>query len=364
MKIMGRFAGALVMGLLASCGGEADPPEQPQEAVVAPPDPVEESAEETAEPGAQEVEATEEEATPEAAQAGTDPLGFIGSELSQDAIVERLRRGGIRRIRPIRASQSLVFRVRLEGGMNAAYKPRTNQVRWGHRAEVAAYRIARALGMDNVPPAAIRHMRQAAMERQVDADFTERWEDFERLVRWGRRGSVPGAMIFWIRDLNDIELDHTRRLNEWRGWLAHDGVIPEGSERLAADLATMVAYDFLIGNWDRFSGGNIDANADGTRLYIRDHNVAFAHPIPSRLLRRVSGHLERTQRLSRAWVRALRALDEQVLRRALRVDDESESEFLLSEAQMTDVLDRRSAILAYVASLVDEYSEEAVLYFP
>ena len=362
---MARFLGLVFIGLLAACdGGDVGTPEPQDPGATSSP-----AGSEPEEQPSEEVESESplegsEEPTPEAQEESAVSLGFIGSELSQDAIVERLRRGGIRRIRPIRASQSLVFRVRLEGGMNSAYKPRTNQVRWGHRAEVAAYRIARALGMDNVPPAAIRHMRQAAMERQVDADFSERWEDFERLVRWGRRGSVPGAMIFWIRDLNDIELDHTRRLNEWRGWLTHDGVIPEGSERLAADLATMVAYDFLIGNWDRFSGGNIDANADGTRLYIRDHNVAFAHPMPARLLRRVSGHLERTQRLSRSWVAALRALDDEALRRAVQLDDESESEFLLSEAQMADVLDRRTAILAYVASLVDEHGEASVLYFP
>jgi hypothetical protein len=218
--------------------------------------------------------------------------------------------------------------------------------------------------MDNVPPAVLRHFRRAGMERQVDADFTDRWNDFADMIRWSGRVSVPGAMILWISDLNDMGLDHSNQMSEWRGWLRHDGEVPEERGALAADLATMVAFDFLIGNWDRFSGGNVDGNAEGTRLYIRDHNVAFAHPIPERLLRRIGIHLRRTERFSRSWVNALESLDEAKLREALRVGSGADESLLLSEAQIRDVLDRRAALLSYIGALVDSHGETAAMFFP
>ncbi len=180
----------------------------------------------------------------------------------------------------------------------------------------------------------------------------------------GRSASTAGAMIFWVADLNDMELDHSREMDMWRGWLQHDGVVPEDRLALAADLATMVSFDFLIGNWDRFSGGNVDGNAGGTRLYVRDHNVAFAHPLPERLLRRIGVHLRRTQRFSRAWVGALRGLDEARLRDALRLGTGEDARYLLSDAQIRDVLERRDGLLSYIAALIDTHGTDAVMFFP
>jgi hypothetical protein len=308
------------------------------------------------------VDSEDDEAEPASPEPA--PLGFVGSELTQQEIVEQLTDGDVRRIRPIRASQSIVFRIRMRGSVDAAYKPRTQQLRWGYRAEVAAYRVALALGMDNVPPAAVRYYRRSVMERQVDSDFADRWSDFSDMMRWEPGGSVPGAMIYWIPELQDTELDRRSRMEEWSGWLRHDGEVPEGKETLARDLATMVAFDFLIANWDRFSGGNVDGNAEQTRLYVRDHNVAFAHPLPERLQRRMSAHLRRTERFSRVWIEALRAMDEPAWRAAMRESDDEESPTLLGENQLQDLQGRQRALLSYVGALVDSHGEAATLYFP
>src|SRR6478735_5009080 len=51
---------------------------------------------------------------------------------------------------------SVVFKVKLEGGLDAAFKPRSRRGNGRYRGEVAAYRLARALDLDNVPRAMVR----------------------------------------------------------------------------------------------------------------------------------------------------------------------------------------------------------------
>ncbi|MEO8878706.1 MAG: hypothetical protein ABI461_24160, partial [Polyangiaceae bacterium] len=46
---------------------------------------------------------------------------------------------------------SVVFKLGLAGGLDAAYKPRSHVGGERFRGEIAAYRIARAWGLDNVP---------------------------------------------------------------------------------------------------------------------------------------------------------------------------------------------------------------------
>ena len=348
-------------GVLLGLGACSQAPEQ---APVPLPAVDEDTTTESSQDDEVSAETTEPEVVELPAQEPAPPLVMMGSTLTLEQIEEELRTGQVRRIRPIRASQSIVFRIRMRGEVDAAYKPRTQQLRWGYRAEVAAYRVARALGMDNVPPAVIRYYRRSVMERQVDTDFADRWSDFADMMRWESGGSVPGAMIYWVPDLHDTELDRRSRMEEWSSWLTHDGEIPEGKETLAADLATMVAFDFLVANWDRFSGGNVDGNEEQTRLYVRDHNIAFAHPLPERLQRRLGTHLRRTERFSRTWVTALRSMDIEAWTGLMRESEADDAPSVLSENQILDLQGRQRAILSYVNALIDRHGEAATLCFP
>ena len=52
----------------------------------------------------------------------------------------------------------MTLRIDLPGSISAAFKPRTDSHPSGWQAEVAAYRVARGLGMHNVPPAIVRRI--------------------------------------------------------------------------------------------------------------------------------------------------------------------------------------------------------------
>lgn len=300
-----------------------------------------------------------------ALQASAQPAArpFVGGGRSQDEILERIRNAAPLRFGQVGTS-SVTLRMDFGDGVSAAYKPRTRTHRRGYLAEVAAYRVARALGMDNVPPAVGRSMNRLVMQNRFTSEAPEAWESIREQVMWDAPGVVRGAAIYWIPEMRPSELHVVAGLDAAASWLSIGGELPADRADMSRDLSTMLAFDYLIGNWDRFSGGNVTTDAAGRRLFVRDHNLAFHAPLRGALYERVRGHVERTERFSRSFVRALSALDRSRLEAALEEDPEFEASSLLSPRQMEDLLCRRRALLSYIGALVALHGAERVFAWP
>jgi len=292
------------------------------------------------------------------------PARFISLDVDDDAWIARMRTAQSTRFKPVGTS-SLVFKATFTGGVDAAFRPRTRAHSRGWTSEVAAYRIARALDMDQVPPAVSRAFSRPELESHLHADFSEDWPALDAQMM-GRGEIVWGALVYWVPGLRDLELDTPRGMATWSRWLAHDaGVVSADEASLAGDLATMLCFDYLIANVDRWSGGNVRADRSGRRVVIRDHNLAFLSPLPRAQHERVLGHVRRVERFSRSFVFALRALDESRLRASLAADPAvAAGTTLLDDAQIRALFDRREALLSRVAAHLDAYGEVAVLAFP
>lgn len=292
------------------------------------------------------------------------PAHFISLDVDDDAWIARMRTAQSTRFKPVGTS-SLVFKATFTGGAEAAFRPRTRTHSRGWTSEVAAYRLARALGMDQVPPAVSRAFSRSELESHLHADFSEDWPALDEQMM-GRGDIVWGTLVYWVPGLRDLELDTPRGMASWSRWLAHDaGVVSADEASLAGDLATMLCFDYLIANVDRWSGGNVRADRTGRRVVIRDHNLAFLSPLPRAQHERVIGHVRRVERFSRSFVLALRSLDESRLRASLAVDPAvAAGTTLLDDAQIRALFDRREALLSRVAAHLDAYGEVAVLAFP
>lgn len=295
--------------------------------------------------------------------ASAQPLPFLGGDIDQDTILERMRRGYPREMRQVGTS-SVTLRIELGPRMRVAFKPRTDSHPRGFRAEIAAYRVARLLAMDNVPPVVGLRLPRALMERNFTSEHEEDWEALREEIRWDAPGVVRGSAIYWIPRMRASELATEAGVDAVASWLTIDGDLPEESSGLARDLSTMFAYDYLIGNWDRLSGGNVSTTDAGDRLFVRDHNIAFSAPVVGPRYERMRRNLERVQRFSRAFVERVAALDEESLRESMQQDRESEERPILSPAQIDWVLRRRGALLSYVAALVALHGHERVLIWP
>jgi hypothetical protein len=252
----------------------------------------------------------------------------------------------------------------MKGPTEAAFKARTKQRPRGPGAEVAAYRLARLLGLTNVPPAVSRSLPLGRLRGMLHPDDAGRWpEILERLQVRG--GMVEGAAIHWVPGLTHLGVDLPGGVQRWKAWLQSDGVIAPEERSLAVSVSAMVVFDYLVGNAARFSGENIRGEVDGRRLFLTGHAQAFSAPTMTLVEHRtVLGHLFRTERFSRSLVQHLAGIDEAWFRRELAADPHHARHPLLFESQVRAFMVRHRTVVSYVSSLIAEHGEDRVLVFP
>lgn len=300
---------------------------------------------------------------PSVAQAGDESLPMLGAELDQAQILGVLQAAAVSNLQSV-GHTSVVLRAKLHAPIDAAFKPQTFERPRGYAAEVAAYRLARLVALDNVPPGTVRRFQRDQFKAQLRGDDSPVGSRLVEGMRFDPQGWVQGAMVYWIPTMQTLPLEKKPLWDQWHAWLRQGESIPQEQRSLAGDLATMIAWDYWIANWDRFSGGNVLWLPSAGRLFLRDHDLAFAHPLPARLHDRLRGHLESVQRFSRRFVRQLIRLQRVELTAALRADGAIGRDALLTAAQVDDLWDRRAALLSYVGALVDSFGVEQVLCFP
>jgi hypothetical protein len=292
----------------------------------------------------------------------TAPESFAGTHVSQAEILRGLSRAELKTFRPV-GTTSTVFRSALDAPFRAAFKLATQRKPYGAIAEVAAYRLARCLGLSNVPPAVLRKLDVRLLRRGLDAAFSDSWPTIsERLLT--QYGFVEGAAIYWIEGMRDLDIGAGEaRERQLRGLLQEEA-LPDASQPLAAQLSSLLAFDYLIANWDRWSGGNVKGDASGQILYMRDNDVGFAADVSEVQQRRLLVRLLAVERFSRSFVTRLRALTPSAYERELAQDAGFAGGHRLSARSLAGLFDRRASLLSHVQALIEEHGEARVLAFP
>lgn len=259
---------------------------------------------------------------------------------------------------------SVVFKLKLEGGGKAAWKPRSRRGASRYKGEIAAYRLAVALGLPNVPPAFPRAFPLARLQAIAPPGTPARTLLDEEAVPEG--GALPGALIPWLPRFEEFPLERPEWQRRFRPWLAKGGAPPEGADlALAAQISDLLVFDALISNWDRWSGGNVAVHrgADGalTLLFV-DNDGAFLPAPPKAELAQAEALLEATWRFSRSLVDHLEALDEGKLTTIL--GDEGPGVPLLAPDVVKRLDERRARIVGSIRGKARTDGAERVLVFP
>jgi hypothetical protein len=160
-----------------------------------------------------------------------------------------------------------------------------------------------------------------------------------------------------------VGADKQRGLKRVEEWLRSGGTLPAQKRSLAASLSTMLAFDYLIGNFDRWSGDNVMGNSEGTLVYMRDHDQAFQVGIGEALHRHMLHDLLLAERFSRRFQASVQRFERGCLMQELKRDPEGRAGRLLSEHQIADLLDRRQTLLSHIDSLITLHGEAEVLAF-
>jgi hypothetical protein len=256
---------------------------------------------------------------------------------------------------PIRSVKSIghtsvVFKIELESNEKMAWKPSSKRGKERWRGEIAAAKLGRALRIPNVPPACMRTFTMKELAPLLPKGALDE-------VIANEDGSINGAEIPWIEGLQFLPIEKEPLRTDWKHWLG-DGGIPPEKGNLAAQLSTLVVFDAISGNWDRYSGANIGLDATGRWVLFIDNDAAFMEGAPPKELAANLARLEATQHFSRSLVGSLRTID--VARAFGRLPGGAP---LLPEAIVKTVRERIANILKVIDAKIAAGSDGDVLSF-
>lgn len=333
-------------------------------AIVAAPTPDAAAAVEA--PDAVAMIADDASAAPDGAAAGeiagaTGATSFLG--VDERVILRRLCNGEVTRMQRNTGGSTLSFRVWFADGGRGLFKPQQSNSVANFRAEIAAYRMSRYLGMHRAPPACGRTMPRAMLQRTADSTGDVAFS--ERVMReiLGRGELVPGAMIYWVPG----GLENVPGSERYPDLLDTSKPLPEGDRALASDLSALILTDFINDNIDRWSGGNIlrqrsSPQNPAPQMLFMDNGAAFtigrdnlgARPADQ------AQRLARVTRVSRSLVARLRAMNAESLGREMRLDPLGSP---VGDNGLAAILTRRDRVIAHVDALISARGEASVYAF-
>ncbi|MEZ4406484.1 MAG: hypothetical protein R3A52_08420 [Polyangiales bacterium] len=281
--------------------------------------------------------------------AQANSLGRRYGALDEADIIAALRSAPIRGAREV-GNTSINLHCDLEGDIDGAYKPSERRHAEHWRAEIGAFRVSQILGIERVPPAVFRRVPQGDVPAAIQPRV------------YFNHGVSRGAMIYWVPVLHRAGIFSGQALEQWTNLLVVGVDLPDRERLRAEEISTLIAFDYIIGNWDRWHGTNTLTDGQGHLVY-RDNNGGFLEPLPRGRHEIILSFLQRVQRFSRAFVERARAFTLADLRRAIAQDGDG-AEPLLSEAQLRSVIRRRNTLIQYVDALVNIHGEDEVLFFP
>jgi hypothetical protein len=285
-----------------------------------------------------------------------EPTGtFLG--MRDELLLEVLRSAEIKKVKLNKGGSSISLRLDFVDGTRAAFKPEQINPQSVPRKEVAAYRINRLLGFNAVPPATMRTFHRDELIGKLPPEQRHMEERINAETVFDAEGFTRGEISYWIPVIVDSHLDTLENVLAWWRWLTVGEELPPDKVELMAQLSSLLLFDLLTNNSDRFSGGNLMTSADGRVLFWMDNTFGFQIEPEGHL--RCRTYLFRAQKFSRRMVEALRRLNLPALRQALAPEPG-----VLTEAEMQSVIARRDVGLRYVDGLIQQFGAERVLVFP
>ncbi len=330
-------------------------------------------------------------------RSATTRAGTLFDPAHDAAELERLAHEEIVGVERGRGGRSVAFRITFADGSRGYFKPEQTFSGTHWYAEIAAFHLDRLLGTNRVAPSTGRVVPWASLAPALEGD------DHADEVVVADDGAVRGVMIAWIEERllpidPPAQWDRDLRLGAWEGpypFVAPgplrraiaeqaqrepldggdggtvdagledaplDGEVAEvegwDRESRAAELSSLIVFDFLTHNADRWGGGftNVRIRGEAGPLIYLDNAAGFSRRRAR--LSTLDTRLEFVQRFERALVRRVRRLDVGELRERLASDPLAP---VLDDEQLEHLEQRRVAVIAHVDALVTEHGEERVL---
>ncbi len=294
-------------------------------------------------------------------------------------------------IDPLGGGSTLTFKMKLNGQNIGAFKPLQTRRQSNYRSEIAAWRLCELLECDfSVPwnrPIRIEHaLFNKLFSRSNSKKASTYRKELVDLIWTKEDGKtyVYGTLKDWVPDFTRFPIELT---SFWKPWLAQDDYIADlgtlekvllplkrnkntqnlhteileqssnlTAAQLAAQVSEVLVFDYLIGNWDRFSGvpdwWGVNCQYKDGRIVSIDNGASF----PSYSNDKVKERFLMTERYSAHFIESLRNLDkEQTLNMLFPNPSKHETE------SFEQFWKQRASVLTRVENLSERYGTEKVL---
>jgi len=298
------------------------------------------------------------------ASATSPPITVFGAP--DPELLSPIATSPVTRIKLNRGGSSLSLRIDFASGARAAFKPQQIHPQSDPRREIAAYRIDRLLGIGHVPPA--KSAAFAIDDLVAAADPEARAWVATRIANEAiaKQDKLCGEVSWWIPEIKLVRLgghgiDEPEGQALWSGYLQAGAELPDEFRPMLTQIATVILFDIVIDNSDRWSGNNTQGSVDHSILYFMDNTLAFSQF--------TIGHannlskLYRIQVFPRALVGKLRDLTIDAITAAVGGEDDLLGP-LLTAGEIRAIISRRDHLIGYIDRLISEFGEDAVLALP
>ncbi|MBO4350040.1 MAG: hypothetical protein J6A01_03715 [Proteobacteria bacterium] len=294
-------------------------------------------------------------------------------------------------ISPLGGGSTLTFKCDLKGETVAAFKPLQARKQSNYRSEIAAWRLCELIECDF----AIPWNRPVRIERNLFNQLYNRSKSKKKDsyrkelidITWTKDGDgsfVYGTLKDWVPNFTRFPIEYK---TFWQPWLSQNNYIAEykplkealsvlnknphtakllsslldqspsvTTKQLAAQVSEVLVFDFLVGNWDRFSGvpdwWGVNCQYKDNRIVSIDNGAAF----PTYSNDKVYERFMMAERFSAHFINALRDLDkEQTFKILFPSPSKHETE------SFEQFWRQRSQVLNRVDTLSEKYGVERVL---
>ncbi len=296
-------------------------------------------------------------------------------------------------IAPLGGGSTLSFKFRKDGTNVGAFKPHQTRLQSNYRSEIAAWRLCELLDCSFEIP----HSRAVKIEKPVfyalyNRSKSAKKESYRAELKdiiWQaseEKTAVFGVLKDWVAKFTRFPIEQT---SMWKPWLSQTDFsetypplnealkplrAPEHTKKLYNDILAMsrdldtkglasqisevLTFDYLTGNWDRFSGvkswWGVNCQFANGKIVSIDNGASF----PAYGNEKVLERFMMTERFSARFIARLRMLDKDETMNLL-FPEASEREKQSFEQFWT----QRAAVLKRIDTLSEEYGVERVLSF-
>ncbi len=307
--------------------------------------------------------------------------------------VETISGAQLDEISPLGGGTTLTFKFIKNGEKLGAFKPHQKRRNSNYRSEIAAWRLCELLQCDfRIPRNQMVRVEKNEFNRLYNLSKSPKREyyrkGFDDLI-WTpikSRSYVYGTLKDWVPDFTSFPIEFAVMWRDWVGQAKYMDTFPALSDALAPikkhenirdffdllmaqagnmttrDLANqisqMLTFDYLIGNWDRFSvlpeqrGRNCQFK-DGHLVSI-DNGASFVAVDMKYIVVR----FKYIERFNRRFVEELRMLD---MEETFKILFPTQSK--IDRSNFAEFWQRRTEVLNRIDTLIAEYGEDKVLSF-